>query len=215
MNAPAKFLFERDFDVETRLAPRSEGVPFEQYYAAIKAARTAGHAAGYQEGRSNAEKTADAQFAAHTSAVSEALSRIINELDKEIVDHAAASSELAMTVARVLAPTLVAREPLAELETLFTDCASHLKKTPKLTISVHDSLVEAAEKRLQPIADRIGFEGRMTVIGDPDVAIGDCRIIWSDGGVIRTIGDLDRTIRDRVDHYFEARRSLIGDTQHG
>lgn len=211
MGEPAKFLFDRDFDVETRLAPRSEGVPFEQYFAAIKMAREAGYQNGYAEGRAAAEGTADAQFTAHTAAIGASLSKIVSEIDVAVVEHAEAAADLAMTVARVLAPTLVAKEPLAELETLLADCAANLRQTAKLTLTVNDTLVEAAEKRLQQVVDSVGFEGRLTLVGDPNTAIGDCRIVWTDGGVVRAIGDLDRTVRERVAHYFEARKGLIKD----
>ena len=40
-------------------------------------------------------------------------------------------------------------------------------------------------ERLDAMTRARGFEGRLVVIAEPDVAIGDCRIEWADGGLAR------------------------------
>ena len=55
-----------------------------------------------------------------------------------------------------------------------------------------------------------GFAGRLVVMGDPDIRIGDGRLEWVDGGIVRdiaqTAGEIDRQIRaylaafNRADH---------------
>jgi flagellar assembly protein FliH len=43
-----------------------------------------------------------------------------------------------------------------------------------------------------------GFSGRLVVMGDPEIALGDCRLEWVDGGLVRdraaTAAEIDRRI---------------------
>ena len=50
---------------------------------------------------------------------------------------------------------------------------------------VNDSLYAAAREKLDDIARAHGFEGKLVVLGEPSVGVGDCRIEWADGGVNR------------------------------
>ena len=53
-----------------------------------------------------------------------------------------------------------------------------------------------------------GFAGRLVVLGEPNIAAGDCRIEWADGGVNREAGAADRVIGEAVARYITARRSF-------
>ncbi len=48
---------------------------------------------------------------------------------------------------------------------------------------VNDALHATAEQKLDDIARDCGFDGRLVVLAEPDIAPGDCRIEWADGGV--------------------------------
>jgi len=50
-----------------------------------------------------------------------------------------------------------------------------------------------------------GFTGRLVVLGDPDIAIGDARLEWADGGVVRDIRQLSGDIDAAITEYFAAR----------
>ena len=91
----------------------------------------------------------------------------------------------ALAVARRLLPALAEREGVAELEALFAEHLSHLVEEPRLTVRVNDLIFEETRQRLGEMAEGAGFEGRLTVIADPGVAVGDCRIEWAEGGMER------------------------------
>ena len=38
---------------------------------------------------------------------------------------------------------------------------------------------------LKRLARERGFEGRIVVLGEPDIALGDARLEWADGGIVR------------------------------
>jgi flagellar assembly protein FliH len=73
-------------------------------------------------------------------------------------------------------------------------------------IHIGAEIYEAAKAKLDEIANARGFEGRLVVMADPAMAAGDCRIEWSDGGVIRDRAATLATIDDLVDRYITARK---------
>ena len=50
---------------------------------------------------------------------------------------------------------------------------------------VNDALYAAAKEKLDDIVRAKSFEGRLVVLAEPDIALGDCRIEWADGGINR------------------------------
>jgi len=72
-------------------------------------------------------------------------------------------------------------------------------------VRVADGLYEEACGRLKEIADRSSFTGRLIVLADPEVAVGDCRIEWADGGSTRDRAAVEQLIAEAVDRYLSAR----------
>ena len=62
------------------------------------------------------------------------------------------------------------------------------------------------------IARAHGFEGRLVVLGEPGIAVGDCRIEWADGGVNRDNAATDAAIGEAVARYVE-RASQVRPTE--
>jgi flagellar assembly protein FliH len=113
--------------------------------------------------------------------------------------------EVAVAVASKLAPALVAREPLAEIAALATECFNSFLAAPHVVVRVNNELHAATRERLEEIARSRGFEGRLVVLGEAEIAPGDCRIEWADGGVIRSEAAVASAIDDLVKRYIAAR----------
>src|SRR5262249_61544409 len=86
---------------------------------------------------------------------------------------------------RKLVPALIAREPLAEISALASECFRHLVASPHVVVRVSDTLHASARERLDEIIRRLGLENRLVGLGEPEIAPGDCRIEWADGGICR------------------------------
>jgi flagellar assembly protein FliH len=56
---------------------------------------------------------------------------------------------------------------------------------PHLVLRVSEGLVDEAEALMRRLSREHGFEGRLVVLGEPDMAPGDARLEWADGGVVR------------------------------
>jgi len=106
--------------------------------------------------------------------------------------------ELARAIGIKLAARLMAREPQAELDTLIAECLATLERAPHLVIRCHPDLTD----RLQEITSKhmaaAGYDGRLIVMGDPEIPPGDGRIEWADGGLVRNMGvilaEIDKAI---------------------
>ena len=46
----------------------------------------------------------------------------------------------------------------------------------------------------QRLAKERGFEGRLITLGEPDIAPGDVRLEWADGGVVRDRSRIEEAV---------------------
>jgi flagellar assembly protein FliH len=209
MTAPTKFLFDTDFAGGPR-KPVEPMITLAEHEVKLAEAETGGHRRGYAQAQNDAQVEADRRIAAtleniakSIATANEALHAIEARLECEAV-------EVAVAVARKLAPTLVAREPFAEISALASDCFRQLISAPHIVVRVNDAVYATAKEKLDDIARARTFEGRLVVLAEPEVALGDCRIEWADGGINRDSGSANAVIGEAVTGYIGARRNFAG-----
>src|SRR5271169_4644511 len=210
MSAPAKFLFDVDFASGGDRKPGGATITLAEHAIKLAEAEAAAHRQGYADALTEAKVEADRRMAdaleriaVNLGKANEALQAIETRLECEAV-------EVAVAVARKLAPALIAREPFAEIAELASNCFKELMTAPHIAVRVNDALYAAAREKLEDIARAKSFEGRLVVLAEPDVAIGDCRIEWADGGINRDSATADAAIGDAVNAYLTARRNFAG-----
>jgi flagellar assembly protein FliH len=208
MSAPTKFLFDVDFAGTVERKPAEPTIALAEHAVKTAEAEMSGHRRGYAEAQHDAQVEADRRvaaaletIAAKFSAANDALQLVETRLECEAV-------EVAVAVARKLAPTLIAREPFTEISALASSCFRELVTAPHIAVRVNDALYAAAREKLEDIARAKSFEGRLVVLAEPDIAVGDCRIEWADGGITRDGAATDAAIGAAVAGYISARRSL-------
>jgi flagellar assembly protein FliH len=114
--------------------------------------------------------------------------------------------EIAVAVARKLCGALIAAEPLGEISGLVAECFSHLVATPHLVVRINDQLYDLAHQKIEHMAKASGFQGRLVVLAEPEIATGDCRIEWADGGVVLERSVIDAKIGELVGRYVASRK---------
>jgi flagellar assembly protein FliH len=208
MSPAKKFLFEMDFAANA--APAERPVGLAEHAVMIAEAESRGFAAGFtaadQERTAQNERrsaTAFEQIADGIDRLARGLAEIKNQLEAEAV-------EVAVAVGRKLAPELIAREPFAEIAALATECFRQLVAAPHVVVRVNDALHDTARKQLEEIAQMRGFDGRLVVIAEPDIALGDCRIEWADGGLHRNRAVIESAVTDVVGRYLAVRSNIPG-----
>jgi flagellar assembly protein FliH len=205
MSAPAKFLFDVDFAGKPK-QPTVPTITLAEHEAKLAEAA----AAGRRSGIADAKAEADRRLAAALERIGNRLAEAAGALQAIEARLECEAVEVAVAVARKLAPALIAREPFAEVAALASGCFKELVAAPHIAVRVNDSLYAAAKEKLDDIVRAHNFEGRLVVLAESDIAVGDCRIEWADGGINRDSTDTDAAIGEAVTAYLTARRNLAG-----
>jgi flagellar assembly protein FliH len=203
MTAPAKFLFDMDFSApdKTRERPATPSEIAQKIASAEARAYRDGYDTAQREAKAeNDRRTALAleEIAIGIQGIATRFSGIETRMETEAVD-------VAVAVARKLCSELISGEPLVEISGLVSDCFSHLVSTPHLVVRINDSLYEAAHERIERLAKQSGFAGRLVILAEPEIATGDCRIEWADGGVVLERAAIEAKINELVGRYMASR----------
>jgi flagellar assembly protein FliH len=199
---PVRFTFDIDMAHQNE---RNSVLSDNAIATLIAEARREGHAAGFAEGEASAVARAEQQLAAAATTLADravGLTGLIDDLHRDTIGDAVT---LSLALARKLAGRLLAAEPTAEIEALVAECLSSLDGVKHLVIRCEPMLADRVRDIATARIAQSSFSGRLVVLGDPDIAIGDARLEWADGGVVRDIRQLSADIDARIAEYFAAR----------
>jgi flagellar assembly protein FliH len=155
MGAPAKFLFDVDFAAGKE---REATVTLAEHATKLAEAEAAAHRRGYAEAQSDAAVETGRRIAATLERITVSLGEATKALAAIEARLECEAVEVAVAVARKLAPTLIEREPFAEISALASSCFRELVAAPHLVVRVNDSLYAAAREKLDDVARAQGFE---------------------------------------------------------
>jgi flagellar assembly protein FliH len=203
MAAPAKFLFDMDFSApdKSRERPATAAEVAQKVAAAEGRAYRDGYDAGQREAKAESDRRTALALEEIRLAIQGIAARfagVETRMETEAVD-------VAVAVARKLCSQLVAAEPLGEITGLVSDCFSHLVATPHLVVRINDTLYDAAREKIERQAAQSGFQGRLVILAEPEIATGDCRIEWADGGVVLERAAIEAKINELVGRYMASR----------
>jgi flagellar assembly protein FliH len=203
MAAPAKFMFDTDFAAPDKA--REKAATAAELAQKVAAAEARAYRDGFDAGQREAKAESDRRAALaleeieiSMQGIAARLANVEQRMETEAVD-------VAVAVARKLCAELVAAEPLGEIMGLVQDCFSHLVATPHLVVRINDGLYEVAREKIERLAKQSGFEGRLVILAEPEIATGDCRIEWADGGVVLERGAIAAKIDELVTRYIASR----------
>jgi flagellar assembly protein FliH len=203
MAAPAKFLFDMDFSAPDKMRERA-ATPAEVAQK-VAAAEARGYRDGYDAALREAKVESDRRAALALEEIGIGIRGIAARFAGVETRMETEAVDVAVAVARKLCSQLIAAEPLGEITGLVSDCFSHLVSTPHLVVRINDSLYEAAREKIERQAAQCGFQGRLVVLAEPDIATGDCRIEWADGGVVLERAAIEAKINELVGRYMASR----------
>ena len=199
--APAKFTFGLD------LSRREEANSISEAAVAtmLADARTAGYAEGFAAGEQSVSAKAAKQLTQAAMQLADQVAAMAANIDDARNETLADAVALSVSIARKLAGALMAAQPTAEIEALITECISSLDGVPHLVIRCSPELADQVREIAQSRIATSGFSGRLVVMGDPDIGLGDGRIEWVDGGLVRDMASLSDQIDTRIAAFLAAR----------
>ncbi len=194
-SAPAKFKFDLDLSgnqSQTRVMTEN-GVANLR-----REAREEGYAEGYREGQNAETARAAAALAASAEKIATSASSVLQSVANCESRARTDGIAVARSIAVKLASQLVSRMPEAELDALIEECLHSLDQTPHLVIRCQPDLVDKIKEITEAHMAAAGFNGRLVVLGDPEIGPGDGRLEWADGGLVRDmnkiLAEIDRSI---------------------
>ncbi|KQP76466.1 flagellar assembly protein FliH [Methylobacterium sp. Leaf111] len=191
MNA-RRFLFDTDF------RPRPDNPVAAKEAAAlaetVARAEAEGYARGLREGQALAEQQIQARLSDALTRVGLAAAGLIGQSDARDRAREDEALDFAILLARKIAGEALDAQPLAAIGDAARAALQHLRGVPHLVVRVHESLVDDSEALVKRLARERGFEGRLVVLGEPDLAPGDARMEWADGGVVRDRAQIEAAV---------------------
>jgi flagellar assembly protein FliH len=206
MTAP-RYLFDHDFGSPSAIRSRTAAaIALEQHEAALKEATAAAHALGLDAGkRAQAENDAH-QLARSLASIGEGIGHALGTAEAHFAKLEAGAIELALAIGRKIGGAAFARSPLADVEAAAAECFAELRSAPHVVVRLNPRLVEIARPMLEKLAAERGFMGRLVILGEPDIAIGDARCEWADGGFVRDRSAVGGTIARAIERHLASRQ---------
>ncbi|MEM8987854.1 MAG: FliH/SctL family protein [Pseudomonadota bacterium] len=178
-----KFQFDAVFNMDpegrakaTALRPKTRFTAEE-----LEAARQT----AYAEGRASAEAAAAEALAGAADRIGGALAIILQSLDDAARTHRREAANIALMAARKISDTLFDLHGPAHIEAAVEDCLAHIPDTPHLEVRLPVAQYEALNAKLQEIAEKRGFAGRLIITEDTSLGDADCRVSWPEGATAR------------------------------
>jgi flagellar assembly protein FliH len=186
-----KYTFDQDFgssDSRKRLTAED-----------MSAAQQEGYQRGFQAGQEAAQQHLIAlinQLGLQAGELLTQMNIIHASCEKNVVDFA-------LRFARKIGGAAIERAPIAPIAEAVEKCFEHVNHVPHLAVRIHESLIEETESVLKRLSAERGFEGRIIVLGDPDMTKGDVHLEWADGGVSRSYEQIDEALTAAVTTWLE------------
>ena len=204
--SPARFTFDLDLGKRTTPSAPPEPTMPERLVAQLLAqAREEAYAEGLAAGERNATAVAAQTLAAAAGTLATQSAEMAAALDDATAQSRREAVELAASIGRKLALHLLARYPTVELDALIGECMQSLSGVPHLVVRCHPSIADGIRDIATAHMQTSGFAGRLVVMGDPDLRLGDGRLEWVDGGLVRDIGAIAKDIDLKISAYLAAR----------
>jgi flagellar assembly protein FliH len=205
-----KFTFDNDFDAPRATAPTAEpeivveDLPpppppaptfsEEELEAAVAEARKTALAEGQTKGKADATAQTERQTATALTAIGQHFAKIDGEVKAATEQLRETSLELSLAMVRRLFPEFARQHGLEEVKELLGRCLDNLRTEPRFTVKVASGQAATLKTEVEALAQSRGFEGRIVVAPEESLKPGDCRIEWSQGGMIRSADEIWKAI---------------------
>jgi flagellar assembly protein FliH len=205
-----KFTFDNDFDaprvtaakpepeiaVEDLPPPPPPAPTFseEELEAAVAEARKTALAEGQAKGKADATAQTERLTATALTTIGQHFAKVDGEVKAAAEQIRETSLELSLAMVRRLFPEFARQHGLEEVKELLGRCLDNLRTEPRFTVKVASGQAETLKNEVEALAQSRGFEGRIVVAAEESLKPGDCRIEWSQGGMIRSADEIWKAI---------------------
>lgn len=155
----------------------------EQLEAEREAVRVLARADGFEAGVKHAQAQREANIETLLDRLVEKVAAVNAMIEAQADALASEAAALALDFADAIAREAMSQAPRAALAETLRAAMKDAVVRPKLTVKVSADDACEIERLVMKERAACGFDGRVTVVPDKDVAPGDCEIDWQTGGL--------------------------------
>ncbi len=167
----------------------------EELQAAQAAAWQEGHAAGVAD----AQKEREAQITVLLENLAAQVGGMHVHQDVTNDRIGVHLSKVAIAVIKHVLPDLIAKQGAGEVKAILGDCFERIPFDSKIVVTVSPDTETLLSESMELLAARSGFEGRIRLIGDPELGPSDLTAVWDGGGLERLESAIWQEIEARVE----------------
>lgn len=190
-----KFTFEDDFKNDA-------GGSFSQNK--VDVVREASFAEGQEAGRTEALDSLEQSCSLLLQNIFTATQNLCERQDEQIALMNKEAAKLAFAIIEKLAPALVEKTPLEEIELIIEHCLKNSPLEPRLVIRVDEAVLPNLQDKLEEMKRKSGYAGQVILISEAMPHISDCRVEWANGGAERDFQGLMGEIEKTVQHFIDS-----------
>lgn len=220
-----KFLFDRSFDADAEPkqekteeelpeSPEVEEEPEEVVptfsQEELDSVREAAFAQGREDGIREAANATERRVAELLETVGGQLAQLLREHKTDRDEALKSAISVAAGTMHKVFPEYTRRFGTREVEAMIEEIIQRVLEEPRLLVRVDSQAITQLEGRIEAIAEARGFEGKVTLLEDPDLPTGDCRVEWGDGGAERQGAALWQEIDEIIERNLEVSRDSNG-----
>ncbi len=198
MTEPVKYTFDQAFDGGEKSRFDDEVVKLR---AEMEELKQRAYTQGVEAGKNQTLSEIEAATLNTLSGLSGNIQSLYDQRNQTEADMKHDMVQLAYTIASKLAPALIEREPLHELETLIMDCMQTVHHEPRLVLRVSEQLLDSISARVETLKEMSNFTGDVVVVAENSLGLQDCTLEWAQGGTKKRYGEIQKQVENLVQKY--------------
>ncbi len=194
ITAKIKALEEENLRLKEELKTKENSLMPEEVETAKQASFLDGKEKGMQEAKEATWQEALASIEKQNSDLLERIDASLKEMLAESEQLSAKAFEHSVTLSKALSrrilPALSEKNALEEIEHLLEKSFQFLKEEPKISLRINPFLADKIKPLVANIVKKEAYIGKVAVLRDDTIALGDCRVEWKNGGAERNIEEV-------------------------
>ncbi|MCR9213020.1 MAG: FliH/SctL family protein [Proteobacteria bacterium] len=204
MSTNTKFMFDTEFGGAAGNGSAAKNQPVLYTEADATLMKTEAYEEGVRAGQAQAEAGVESSMAALIENLGSQLGQMMQGQGEQLTQVKQEAASLAFAIAGKIAPALLQVAPQAEVTRMIEDCLSDLPEEPRVVVRTSEHVTETLMPKVEQISAKAGFPGSIIMLPDPDMQPGDCRIEWADGGVERSLEDIQKRLSGLLERFIQA-----------
>ena len=160
---------------------------------------------GFEEGKRSAWNEAMESLEKHNSdaldSIDSSLKNLFDSMEQNAQYAFSTAVEFALAVCKKALPALNEANALTEIRALLEKNLHFLKDEQKISLRLNSALAEQIKPILTELIKKEAYHGKLAVVRDDSLPVGDCRVEWKNGGLEKNLQDVLNHTEELVNLY--------------